>query len=182
MLEIKQLEIEHFRGVMMDKKYNRRESWEIENFGGPIKCVLDVSKNLRHYFDYEMSETGLTGIQMRLLGYIRMEEEKGHNVFQRDIEGILRIKRSSVTSLLQTLEKKNYIVRKNVEGDARIKKLTLTDEARRIQMESFQIMTRLEKQTRALFTEEEFQRFLEYMSRIDRMAMEQYHSKEETYD
>lgn len=166
----------------MNQKYNRRESWEIENYGGPIKCVLDVSKNLRHYFDQEMSRTGLTGIQMRLLGYIRMEEEKGHNVFQRDIEGILRIKRSSVTSLLQTLEKKHYIVRMNVEGDARIKKLVLTEEARKIQQESFQIMTKLEKQTRALFTEEEFQRFLEYMSRIDQMAMEQYHSKEELYD
>lgn len=166
----------------MEEKYDRRESWETEHGGAPVKCILDVSKNLRYYFDLAMSENGLTSIQSRILGHLRCSEEQGKSVFQRDIEDVFRIKRSSVTSVLQTLEKKGLIIRKNVPGDARIKKLVLTDEARKMQSCTYHAMTELEREMRSLFTEEEFQNFLEYMSRIDQKAIEMYYSKEETND
>lgn len=156
----------------MEGKYDRRESWEAEHGGAPVKCILDVSKNLRYYFDLAMSENGLTSIQSRILGHLRCSEEQGKSVFQRDIEDVFRIKRSSVTSVLQTLEKKGLIIRKNVPGDARIKKLVLTDEARKMQSCTYHAMTELEREMRSLFTEEEFQNFLEYMSRIDQKAIE----------
>lgn len=166
----------------MDKKYNRRESWENEHGGAPIRCVLDVSKNLRYFFDQRMSENGLTSIQTRVLGHLRMEEMKGKSVFQRDIEDVFRIKRSSVTSVLQTLEKKGLICRESVPGDARMKKLILTDAARKMQTCTYHALNNMEQEMKALFTEEEFLSFLDYMSRIDQKAFELYDSKEEKND
>lgn len=166
----------------MDKKYDRRESWETAHGGAPVKCVLDVSKNLRYFFDQRMSENGLTSIQTRVLGHIRMEETDGRSVFQRDIEDVFRIKRSSVTSVLQTLEKKGLIVRESVPEDARIKKLVLTEKARKMQACTCQALNDIEKEMKSLFTEEEFRNFLDYMDRIDQKAIELYRSKEEKND
>ena len=78
MLEIKQLEVEHSEGrFVMGKQYDRRESWEKEHGGAPVKCILDVSKNIRYYFDLAVSANGLTSIQTRILGHLRCSEEKG---------------------------------------------------------------------------------------------------------
>ncbi len=166
----------------MEGKYDRRESWEIEHGGAPLKCVLDVSKNLRYFFDKKTAENGLTSIQTRILGHLRCSEEQGISVFQRDIEEVFRIKRSSVTSVLQTLEKKGLIVRESVPGDARMKKLVLTETARKMQSCTYHALTKMEQEMRSMFTEEEFYNFLEYMNRIDQKAMELYNSKEETND
>ena len=72
----------------MKENYDRRESWEKEHGGAPIKCILDVSKNIRYFFDLAMSESGLTSIQSRILGYLRYAEEEGRCVFQREIEDV----------------------------------------------------------------------------------------------
>ena len=164
----------------MEERYDRRESWEKEHGGAPIKCILDVSKNIRYFFDLAMSESGLTSIQSRILGHLRHAEEEGRCVFQREIEDVFRIKRSSVTSVLQTLEKKGLIIRESIPEDARMKKLVLTEEARKVQVCTCQALGKMEKEVRSLFTDEEFFQFLDYMNRIDQKAIELYYDKEET--
>ena len=163
----------------MAAEYDRRESWEKEHGGAPVKCILDVSKNIRYYFDHAMSESGLTSIQSRILGHLRHAQDEGRFVFQREIEDVFRIKRSSVTSVLQTLEKKGLIVRESIPEDARVKKLVLTEDARKLQVCTYQALGEMEREVRSLFTEEEFRRFLDYMHRIDKKAIELYCEKEE---
>ncbi len=166
----------------MEGKYNRRESWELEHGGAPIKCILDVAKSMHHLFDHRMAKHGLTSIQLRIIGYLCAEEAKGRCVFQRDIEDVFRIKRSSVTSVLQILERKGLLLRESVPEDARIKKLVLTEEARAIRACHCDSLGAMEQKMRQLFTDEEFQRFLDYMDRIDQKANELYDSKEENND
>ena len=163
----------------MEDRYDRRESWEKEHGGAPIKCILDVSKNIRYFFDLAMSQNGLTSIQTRILGYLRNAQEEERSVFQRDIEEVFRIKRSSVTSVLQTLEKKGLILRESIPEDARMKKLVLTDKARQMQGCTYQKIGEMEEEMRSLFTKEEFRQFLDYMSRIDQKAMEFYETQKE---
>lgn len=163
----------------MEDRYDRRESWEKEHGGAPIKCILDVSKNIRYFFDLAMSQNGLTSIQTRILGYLRNAQEEERSVFQRDIEEVFRIKRSSVTSVLQTLEKKGLILRESIPEDARMKKLVLTDKARQMQGCTYQKIGEMEEEMRSLFTKEEFRQFLDYMSRIDQKAMEVYETQKE---
>lgn len=156
----------------MKVQYDRKESWEKEHGGAPIKCVLDVSKNVRYFFDMSVSENGLTCIQSRILWHIRHAEEENRIVFQKDIEEVFRIKKSSVTSVLQTLEKKGLIVRESIPQDARVKKLVLTQDARKMQQGTYQTFGKMEQEMCSLFTPEEFEQFLDYMNRIDQKAME----------
>ncbi len=67
----------------------------------------------------------LSATQMSTIIYISDYEDD--EIFQKDIENFLRIRRSSVSSLLNNLEKRKLIVRTPVPEDARLKKVTLTE-------------------------------------------------------
>ena len=54
------------------------------------------------------------------------------DVYQKDIESFFKLRRSTVSSQLDTLEKKGLIQRVPVSHDARLKKLVLTEEGLRI--------------------------------------------------
>ena len=51
------------------------------------------------------------------------------DVFQRDVENELDIRKSSATTLLQRMEKNGFLVREPLRHDARWKKLVLTQKA-----------------------------------------------------
>lgn len=163
----------------MEDSYDRKESWGKEHGGAPVKCILDVSKNIRYFFDLAMADKGLNGSQSRILAYLRLAEKEGRVVYQRDIEEIFRIKRSSVTSALQTLEKKGLLLRESIPEDARVKRLVLTQSAREVEEATYRTLGEIEKEVRSLFSKQEFEQFLDYMHRIDQKANELYSSKEE---
>jgi DNA-binding MarR family transcriptional regulator len=87
-----------------------------------------ISNKIRRLFDSSFADSGITGTQATILHFIYMNNEY-HDVFQRDIEAEFDIRRSSVTSVLNGLERNGLIRREPVKEDARLKKLVLTDEA-----------------------------------------------------
>ena len=58
-----------------------------------------------------------------------MYENRGRDVFQRDIEKAFSISRSTVTVTLQLMEKNGLICRESVAQDARLKRIVLTQKA-----------------------------------------------------
>lgn len=87
-----------------------------------------INQELRHMYDAAFAENGVTGTQAVILYFI-YTESKGRVVYQRDIEAEFKIRRSSVTSVLQGLERNGFIRRESVEEDSRLKKLMPTDKA-----------------------------------------------------
>ncbi|MGN0334933.1 MAG: MarR family winged helix-turn-helix transcriptional regulator [Lachnospiraceae bacterium] len=160
----------------MERECTCIRNWNT-NGGMPVKCTMDVSRNLARFLDYRMNDTGLTTIQSRMLGHILMQEKQGKSVFQRDIENIFRIRRSSVTSVLQLLEKKGYIRRENVPGDARMKKLVATEEGCKMQKHTLDKLAGIEKEVREIFPEEELQLFFGLMKKLDEGVLNLYHNK-----
>ena len=75
--------------------------------------IMILSKRIRRKLDNETSQYGITGVQGRILGFIYHNSEK-KDIFQKDIEEELDIRRSSVTSVLQLMEKNGYIQRVSV--------------------------------------------------------------------
>lgn len=51
------------------------------------------------------------------------------DVFQKDIEEEFKIRRSTVSVLLSSMEKNGYIRRETVDSDARLRKIVLTEKA-----------------------------------------------------
>ena len=89
------------------------------------KALHMVGNQMKRLFDNAALEYGLTSIQSRIIRFLYLESQK-RDVYQKDIEEEFNIRRSSVTSVLQLLEKKGYIKRVSVKDDKRLKKIILT--------------------------------------------------------
>lgn len=68
----------------------------------------------------------LTGVRGMLLGEIVRANKENRDVYQRDVEHWMQIRRSSVTAVLQAMEQDGFITRCSVEKDARLKRLSAT--------------------------------------------------------
>lgn len=113
-----------------------------------------ISNKIRRKIDHEVSKYGLTGVQAKILGFVYCAS-KDQEVFQKDIENNFKIRSSSVTSVLQLMEKKGYIKRISVYEDARLKKIMLTDKGNEVQEAVFNILDNIENQIQEEITDEE---------------------------
>ena len=62
-------------------------------------------------------------------GIIHFVMNSDGDVFQKDIEEEFKIRRSTVSVLLSSMEKNGYIRRETVDSDARLRKIVLTEKA-----------------------------------------------------
>lgn len=69
----------------------------------------------------------LTGTRGYIICYLKENEKE--DVFQKDIEKHFSLSRSTVTEVLQRMEKSGLISRLSVSSDARLKKIVLTEKA-----------------------------------------------------
>ena len=74
--------------------------------------------------------TGITGGQSHVMGFLLNCEKAGIPVYQKDIEAEFGIRGSTVSRLLQSMEKNGLIKRSSNLQDGRLKCITLTDKAR----------------------------------------------------
>ena len=97
------------------------------------KKIIILSNQVKRSLDRAAEDSGITGVQARVLGILGEAQKNNRDVFQKDIEEKLRIRRSSVTGVLQLMEKKRLISRESVPYDARLKKIMLTKEAMKLE-------------------------------------------------
>ncbi|MGM9578696.1 MAG: MarR family winged helix-turn-helix transcriptional regulator [Evtepia sp.] len=96
---------------------------------------------------------GMTVSQLAAIGFLFFQEEK--DLYQRDLESFFKLRRSTISSLLNTLEKKELIQRRSVPHDARLKKLVLTPQGRQVGSQVHQLFTGLnQRMVRGLSQEE----------------------------
>lgn len=93
-------------------------------------------------------------------------ENRNRDVFQRDLEVRFSVRRSTMTSILQLMEKKGLIVKEAVSSDRRLKKLILTPLAIDIQERMRQEIDALEKKLRLGLTDEEIEAFAAIAEKI----------------
>lgn len=105
-----------------------------------------------------------TGKNGWIIGFIAENSDK--DIFQRDIEEKFSIRRSTVSSMLQLMEKKGFVVRESVSYDARLKKLTLTPKAWEMQKKMLEGLDGMEKRLRSGLTEEEVEQFFRLIEKI----------------
>lgn len=72
----------------------------------------------------------LTPTQMQIMGYIL--EHSNEEIFQKDLENVLNLRRATVSGVLQTMEKNELIKRVGDINDARVKKIILNPKAESI--------------------------------------------------
>ena len=75
----------------------------------------------------------LTPTQMQIIGYTYNNSK---DVYQKDLEDILNLRRATISGVLKTMEKNNLIEREISKADARSRKIILKDKAKIIYKEN----------------------------------------------
>ena len=112
---------------------------------------------------------GLTGMQFAIVSYIAKESTE-RDVFQKDLEQKFDIRKSTVTGILNTMERDGLLLRETVPYDARLRKMILTDKALQAKKNSEQVIDTVENQLSKGLTEEEIATFLTILEKISKNA------------
>ena len=137
---------------------NRQHGFELKAANNMIRRKMEVI--FAQQDGYE-----LNGMQGPLLGYLYHKSRNG-DVYQKDVEREFRIRRSTATVMLQSLEQKGYLVRVASTEDARLKRILLTEKAIRhhdLIEEQIRIFNR---ELEAGLTEEEKETFLRILDKM----------------
>lgn len=143
------------KGGFMDNQ--RRLGYQIRSLERMIHHRHNQSAT-KSYID------SLTGTHGWVIRYLYDNRDK--DIFQKDIEKIFGIRRSSVTSMLQIMEKNGLITRAPVEYDARLKKITPTERALELHRMISEEIDSIEEQIAKGLTDEEIETFLTIIEKI----------------
>lgn len=124
-----------------------------ENY--PMREIVNLSRIWHRVIESRMADLGLSSIQCRMLGHLYFQASSGKKVFQRELEEEFKIRKSSVTSVIQIMEKKGLIRRIQVPGDARKKELVLTKQGIAVQETVIKRLEQLEEMVNEVLGAEE---------------------------
>ena len=99
-----------------------------------------------------------------IIGYLYRHRDEA--VYQRDIEREFSITRSTVTNILQLMERKGYIERQSVPQDARLKKLVLTEAGVQFHEKTMRSFRQTDEYVASLLTEQENEELLRLLNKL----------------
>ena len=106
----------------------------------------------------------ITPMHAWIMSYLYRNREK--EIYQRDIERDFSITRSTVTNILQLMEKKGYIRRMSVPQDARLKRLVLTDAGAEAHQQIMRSLRQTDQYITSLLTAEENAELLRLLNKL----------------
>lgn len=106
-----------------------------------LRNIVHAIKQLQ---DSKLTPYNITNQQARLLGDIQEQLEEEKQFCQKDLERIMNLRGSSITSLLQGLERKGFIVRSSGDEDGRTKRLKITEKGTRLINEMAEVFQNVE--------------------------------------
>ena len=129
----------------------------------------------RKYMDRRMREaTGEefpnnSGFIMHYLEYHDTDDP----VYQKDLEKVFHLSKSTVTGLLQGLEQAGYVSRESVKEDARLKRVVLTEKGRKHNNLVKKLLQEMDEQMSDILTAEEKEIFIKSCEKMrNRIVME----------
>ena len=133
--------------------------------GFRIRSVWQQVKRLMNRHLTENNSYGLTGMQFAIVSYLAKESAE-RDVFQKDLEQKFDIRKSTVTGILNTMERDGLLLRETVPYDARLRKMILTDKALQAKQNTEQVIDSVESQLSKGLTEEEITALLRILEKI----------------
>lgn len=136
-----------------------------------LKLGLGISK-IHHIISRKMDasvinaiDDNLTISQAYVIDFISIEG-KNKEIFQKDLEREFDLKRSSVSLMLNNMEKSNLIERVPVTEDARLKKIVLTEKSKKIYEKISIAIDSIENRLSEDITQEEIEVFQIVLEKI----------------
>ncbi|WP_270646605.1 MarR family winged helix-turn-helix transcriptional regulator [Paeniclostridium hominis] len=136
-----------------------------------LKLGLDISK-IHHIISRKMDasvisaiDDNLTVSQAYVIDFIS-NEGKDKEIFQKDLEREFDLKRSSISLMLNNMEKSDLIERVPVTEDARLKKIILTQKSIKIYEKISTAIDSIENKLSENITPEEIKVFQSVLDKI----------------
>ncbi len=102
--------------------------------GFQVRTLSNMIRRTMDEYSSKKYADELTGVHGWILGYMYSREQENKAVYQRDMERDFGVRRSTVTKLVQLMEKNGLIERVGVKDDARLKQLKLTPRGRELHL------------------------------------------------
>jgi len=102
--------------------------------GFQVRTLSNMIRRTMDEYSSKKYADELTGVHGWILGYMYSREQENKAVYQRDMERDFGVRRSTVTKLVQLMEKNGLIERAGVKDDARLKQLKLTPRGRELHL------------------------------------------------
>ena len=115
-------------------------------------------------FHRENGVENVTPMHDWIMSYLYRHKEEP--VYQRDIEREFSITRSTVTNILQLMERKGYIARQRVPRAARLKRLVLTEEGALLHEKTMHSLHQTDEFVSGLLTPEENAELLRLLNKL----------------
>ena len=136
-----------------------------------LKLGLDISK-INHIISRKMDASVISAIddnltisQAYVIDFI-CNEGKDKDVFQKDLESVFDLKRSSISLMLNNMEKSGLIERMLVKEDGRLKKIVLTEKSIKIYEKISDAIDLIENKLSENITKEEVKVFQNVLNKI----------------
>lgn len=107
---------------------------------------------------------GMTASQLSTIAFLRFSQGP---LYQRDLEAFFKLRRSTVSSQLNTLERKGLLRRVPVSHDARLKQLVLTDEGERIGTQVLACLERMNQRMTQGMTQDEIALLTQLLGKVE---------------
>lgn len=95
------------------------------SFGREVKVISNLFKRLVGNCENGKYIDEVTGNNAFIIGYLA--DHRDSDVFQKDLEEVFSVRRSTMSGIILRMEQKGFLVRVPVDHDARLKKLVLTE-------------------------------------------------------
>lgn len=131
------------------------------------KELKSVNNAIVRYLQNNIKPAGFDRITANngwIIGYLA--ENKGRDVFSRDLEKEFSVTRSTVSKVVDIMESKGLVQRASVEHDARLKKLVLTEKAEQLFDEMLTSRESFERVLLRGFSKAEAERLVAYLHRM----------------
>lgn len=112
----------------------------------------------------------LSPVQARIINYLL--EHKNEKVYQRDLEKFLGLRRSTISGVLQTMERNNMIKKIAVQEDARVRQVIFTEKAISKEKEIQESLKKLENQLEKDISRKDLEIFLKVIRQIKKNLSE----------
>lgn len=113
--------------------------------------IQEIARKTSLILNNEFLSTGITFSQFRVLNCIW----KRGPLTQKEIHEIISVQPSTLTGIINLLEKKELVTRRVDNEDARIKRIHLTQKGKNIEDDSWNIISDFENEFEAALSQEE---------------------------
>lgn len=157
----------NWKGGEGDTENGKKNDFDMSDGRQIGHIIKELNGAFRMMFISSGTEAGLDEVTLMhgwIMGYLHHNQNR--EIYQKTIESEFNIRRSTVTTILQLMEKKGYIRREAVAGDARLKRIVLTQQGTKIAVQTKSMIDNMERRLTEGIGEKELAVFFETAEKL----------------